>query len=94
MMDEPADIYAAFHIHTFATGSIELPGGKRACLIRTRGYKDSDDYALKGQFTEQRDGQSVATIITPRNGQQPLVQAFDNIEEAADFLTFKRRKVN
>jgi len=93
MMDEQADIYAAFHIHTFATGSVEFPGGRRACMIRARGYKDSDDYALKGQFTEQHGGQSVVTIVTPRNGLRPLVQAFDDVAEAADFLTFKRRKL-
>lgn len=94
MMDEQADIYAAFHIHTFATGDVEFPGGRRATMIRARGYKDSDDYALKGQFTEQRDGQSVATIITPQGpGIQSKIRAFDDIEEAADFLTFKRRKL-
>lgn len=93
MMDEQADIYAAFHIHTFATGDVELPGGRRATMIRARGYKDSDDYALKGQFTEQRAGQSVVTIITPRQGCQPIVQSFDDVAEAAEFLTFKRRKL-
>jgi hypothetical protein len=61
-------------------------------MIRARGYKDSDDYALKGQFTEQRDGRSVVTIITPRNGMRPKARAFDDVEEGADFLTFLRRK--
>ena len=60
--------------------------------MRARGYKDVDDYALKGQFTEQRDGQSVVTIVTPRPGQRPLIQAFDNVEMAADFLNFLRQK--
>jgi hypothetical protein len=92
MMDEEADIYAAFHIHTFATGEVEFPGGRRALMIRARGYKDSDDYALKGQFTEQRDGRSVVTIVTPRNGMRPKCRAFDDVEEGADFLTFLRRK--
>lgn len=93
MMDEQADVYAAFHIHTFATGSVELPGGRTACMIRARGYKDSDDYALKGQFTEQRKGRSVVTIHTPRPGMQPLTQAFDDVQEGADFLAFKRRRL-
>jgi hypothetical protein len=92
MMDEEADIYAAFHIHTFATGDVELVGGRRALMLRARGYKDSDDYALKGQFAEQRDGRSVVTIIRPRNGMRPKCRAFDDVEEGADFLTFLRRK--
>ena len=91
-MDEQADIYAAFHRHTFASGDVELPGGRRATMIRARGYKDSDDYALKGQFTEQLGGQSVVTVITPRNGMQPLISSFSDVEEGADFLSYKRRK--
>jgi hypothetical protein len=94
MMDEQADIYAAFHRHTFATGDVELPGRRRACLVRARGYKESDDYALKGQFTEQVGGQSVVTIITPRIGQQSLVKAFDDVAEAAEYLDFKRGREN
>lgn len=92
MMDEHADIYAAFHRHTFATGDVELPAGRRATMVRARGYKDSDDYALKGQFTEQRSGQSVVTVITPRLNMQPLISSFADVEEGADFLTFKRRR--
>lgn len=92
MIDEHADIYAAFHLHTFATGQFELASGRRATLIRARGYKDSDHYAVLNQFTEQRAGQSVATIITPRLGAAPLVSVFDDVAEGAEFLAFKRRK--
>lgn len=92
MMDEQADIYAAFHRHTFATGDVELPGGRRAAMIRARGYKDVDDYGLKLQFPDQVGGQSVVTIITPRTGQRPKVKAYDDVAEAADYLTFKRAR--
>lgn len=92
MMDEDADIYAAFHIHTTATGSFELPGGRRVCLVRARGYKDVDHYAMLHQFHEQRTGQSVVTIVEPVNGGRAKVWAYDDVAEAADFLTFKRRK--
>ena len=92
MIDEPADIYAAFHRHCWGTANGEMANGRRYTLIRAKGYKESDDYGLKLQFHEQQEGQSVATIITPRVDLPPLVNAFDNIEEAADFLTFKRRK--
>ena len=92
MMDEPADIYAAFHRHNWGTAQGEMHNGRKYTLIRAKGYKESDDYGLKLQFHDQLEGQSVATIITPRTGLPPLVNAFENIEEAADFLTFKRRK--
>jgi hypothetical protein len=93
MIDEHADIYAAFHRHTFATGQGEFAGGRRYTLIRAKGYKESDSYALKGQFAEQTDGQSVVTIIQPRINQSPLISVFEDVQTGADFLTFLRRKV-
>jgi hypothetical protein len=92
MMDEPADIYAAFHRHNWGLANGEMANGRRFTLLRAKGYKESDDYALKNGFIEQRNGQSVVTVITPRNGLPPLVQAFDNVEEGAEFLTFKRKR--
>lgn len=87
-----ADIYAAFHRHTWGTASGEGEDGKRFCLVRARGYKMGDDYAVKNGFTEQVNGQSVVTVIQPRQGAAPLVYAFDDVETGADFLTFLRRK--
>ena len=92
MIDEHADIYAAFHRHTFGTGQGEFAGGRRYTLVRAKGYKESDDYALKGQFAEQRAGQSVVTVIAPRNGAAPAISVFEDVQEGADFLTYKRRK--
>lgn len=91
MIEEPVDIYAAFHRHCWGLASGEMANGRRYTLLRAKGYKESDDYALKGQFVEQESGQSVVTVVTPRNGQLPLIRAFEDVEEGADFLTFKRR---
>lgn len=88
-----ADIYAAFHRHNWATSQGELDNGRRYALIRARGYKMCDDYAVKGGFSEQRSGQSVVTVVTPRPGEQPLVSVFQDVAEGADFLAFKRRKL-
>lgn len=87
-----ADIYAAFHRHTWGTASGEGEDGKRFCLVRAKGYKEQDSYALKNGFTEQIGGQSVVTVIQPRRGLAPLVHAFDDVATGADFLTFLRRK--
>lgn len=87
-----ADILAAFHRHSAATGQYELDSGERVTLIRARGYKECDDYAMKGGFYEQDHGQSIATVIAPAQGQRPRVTLFWDVEEAADFLTFLRRK--
>lgn len=87
-----ADIYAAFHRHTFATGQFELDNNREATLIRARGYKDEDHYAMLHGFPSQRRGQSVVTIIEPHPGDQPNISVFKDVEEGCDFLEMKRRK--
>lgn len=88
-----ADIYAAFHRHTFGIGQHELESGKEATIIRARGYKECDHYAKLHGFHEQTGGQSVVTVIEPRLGMQPKISAFRDVEEGADFLTWKRSKL-
>ena len=92
MFGGEADIYAAFHRHTWGTAQGETEGGKRFCLIRAKGYKEVDDYAIKGGFPEQLGGQSVVTVVQPRRGLSPIIHAFEDVETGADFLTFLRRK--
>lgn len=88
-----ADIYAAFHRHTYGTSQHELECGKDATLIRARGYKASDHYAMLHGFHEQRTGQSVVTVIEPRKGLQPKINVFRDVQDGADFLTAIRRRV-
>lgn len=93
MIDEEADIYAGFHIHTYATAQGEIPDtGRRYTLIRARGYKEVDSHAIRHQFGTQRDGQSVVAVIEPRVGMQPRVKAFENVAEGADYLTHLRSR--
>lgn len=87
-----ADIYAAFHRHNFATGQTELESGKMATMIRARGYKECDSYAMHHGFHEQSEGQSVVTVIDPVPGFAPRVSVFRDVAEGADFLAFKRRR--
>ena len=52
-----------------------------------------DDYALTKGYAEQRYGQAVACIINPRsNSETGFVQCFADLEEAANYLTFLRKK--
>ena len=92
MFNGTADIYAAFHRHTWGTSQGEMAVGKRYCLIRARGYKECDDYSVKGGFDGQEGGQSVVAVVEPREGRPPRVHAFEDVELGADFLTFLRRK--
>lgn len=88
-----ADIYAAFHRHTFGVSQHELENGKDATLIRARGYKASDHYAMLHGFHEQKTGQSVVTVVEPREGAQPKITVFRDVEDGAGFLTYKRSKM-
>jgi hypothetical protein len=88
-----ADIYAAFHRHTFGTSQHELDNGRDATLIRARGYKEVDGYAIVNGFAEQKTGQSVVTVVEPRGTEQPKVTAFRDVEDGADFLRFKRSRL-
>lgn len=89
-----ADFYIAGHKHTWALSQIELPEADRTpWLARARGYKFFDDYAVKLSLEEQHYGHSIAMIIDP-NEDSPVrrVTCFADLEEGADYLTFKRKK--
>jgi len=89
-----ADFYIAGHKHTWALSQIELPEANRTpWLARARGYKFFDDYAVKLSLEEQHYGHSIAMIIDP-NEENPVrrVTCFADLEEGADYLTYKRKK--
>ena len=89
-----ADFYIAGHKHTWALSQIELPEADRTpWLARARGYKFFDDYAVKLSLEEQHYGHSIAMIIDP-NEDSPVrrVTCFADLEEGADYLTYKRKK--
>ena len=89
-----ADFYIAGHKHTWALSQIELPEADRTpWLARARGYKFFDDYAVRLSLEEQHYGHSIAMIIDP-NEDSPVrrVTCFADLEEGADYLTFKRTK--
>lgn len=90
MFTGKADIYAAFHRHTWATMQGELDDGERFCLVRARGYKECDDYAVKNGFSEQSGGQSVVCIVEPRKDGPPRVTAFEDVKRGCEFLTYLR----
>ena len=92
MFTGKADIYAAFHRHTWATMQGELDNGERFCLVRARGYKECDDYALKHGFAEQAGGQSVVCVIEPQADGPPRVTAFEDVRRGCEFLTYLRTR--
>lgn len=90
-----AHLYIAGHKHNWALQQMELPENDMCVwLARARGYKFYDEHAIRYGFEEQRYGHSICTIINPKaTNKTDLMICFANLEEGADYLKWKRKKV-
>lgn len=79
------------HVDTYAV--IPSPDGYMQHMLRVSGYKGHDDYAKSGNLQEMKMGPTCALVINP-DAPNPaeLVRPFWDMAEAADWLTFKRRR--
>lgn len=88
-----ADIYMSGHTHEWALSTIENPYNHKVCIYgKGRGYKDIDTYAEVGGFGTQHNGATVTVIIDPTKENASRYQAFPDLEGAADYLTFLRKR--
>ena len=83
----------AGHKHIDSYSVVPSPDGYMQHMLRVSGYKGHDDYAKAGNFQPMKMAPTCALIIDPgsRNPAE-LVKPFWCLEEAADFLTFKRKR--
>lgn len=91
LFEANADCYIAGHRHNWATSQFEEQG-RVVTLLRARGYKHIDHFALTKGYPEQDHGQSVTTIIDPTKPQVSRCKVFVEAEEAADYLTYLRSR--
>lgn len=89
--DWPADVYAGFHRHVAVSHQEEF-GGRMRTYLRARGFKRFDAYARAKGFVEQQHGSSITTIVDPAAGPADRVRVRWDIEEAAEELTWLRRR--
>lgn len=83
----------AGHKHVDSYAAVPSPEGFVQHMLRVSGYKAHDDYAKAGNFIEMKMAPACALIIDPQaRHAAELVKPFWDIEEAADFLAFKRRR--
>ena len=88
-MEEQADIYIAGHRHNWAFKVKETVDGRVVNLVRCRGYKFLDDYAVRWQFPQQQQGASMVTILDPvTDSPTERVRVFADTRAAADYLTY------
>lgn len=90
-MRDHVNIAGHKHIDTYAV--IPSPDGYMQHMLRVSGYKAYDDYAKSGNFQPMKMGPTCALIIDPDTRKPAeLVKPFWDLDEAADYLTFKRRR--
>ncbi len=91
--DEHADWFVAGHHHVWAVECHEAPSGRVVWLSRARGYKFLDSYALTRGFYENQYGATVTLIVDPSE-ESPMkrLRVIPDLEEACDYLAFRRRK--
>ena len=87
-------IYTCGHKHTF--GYLQwAPGPGMIChCIQVNAYKQMDPYAKQLGFVEHEHAPCVVTVIDPDYADVPerFVTVFTDVQEAAEFLAFKRRR--
>ena len=86
------DLYVAGHRHIWALSSEELDNGHCIVMGRARGYKWNDPFALRHQFAEQRYGSSLLFVIDIKRTGPMKITGFADLEEGAEFLTWKRSR--
>jgi len=93
LFDEDADIYVAGHHHTWGLTHEELDDGRVVWQARARGYKWIDEYATRHNFHRDEYGSTILFVIDPEESSAvKRITAFADLEEGADFLTWKRSK--
>lgn len=92
-LEEEADLYISGHRHNWAYKVKEMVGGRIVSLVRCRGYKFIDDYAVRWQFPQQQQGASMTTIFDPlTDSPTERLRVFADTRAAADYLTYLRAR--
>jgi hypothetical protein len=93
LMRDEAHIYACAHKHCWAMHQEEHHEREFTYwLIRSRGYKFLDKYALVHGFGTQREGATITAVIDPKAEGATFVHCFSDLGEAAEYLTWKRQR--
>lgn len=93
MLLEQADIYAAGDKHNWAINQSENANRDFVYhLIRARGYKTIDQYADNLGYASQKYGATITAIIDPVGVGVNKIRCFADLEESAEFLTWKRSR--
>jgi hypothetical protein len=89
-----AHVYACGHKHNWAAHQEESASKEFVYwLLRARGYKFFDSHSEHLGHASQQEGAAITAVINPdASNMAGLVQAFADMEAAADYLTFLRKR--
>lgn len=92
-LDPWGDVFICGHRHEWVAHTEEGTDGRVRWALRARGFKFHDDYALQGQFSEQKLGQVVCTVVDPGHPHPfERVRLHLDVQEAAEHLGWLRRR--
>jgi hypothetical protein len=92
-LQEEADIFACGHKHEWAINESENANRDFVYhLIRARGYKFIDSYSDQLGYASQKYGATITAVIDPMADGVKRIRCFPDLEEAAEFLTWKRSR--
>ena len=88
-----ARLYLSGHFHNWGEHSTEAYDGEPMWTLSARGYKRFDDYARAKDFREYEHGCTRVAVINLRQ-EHPgeHCKTFHDLEEAADFLAWSRKR--
>jgi hypothetical protein len=88
-----AHLYISGHHHDWALYETEDPHrGNVYWAAKARGYKFIDSYASNLGYGAQQHGASITAIFDPEAEGPAFLKCFSDCEEAAEYLTWKRKK--
>lgn len=88
------DLLVCGHTHNWAISQYELADqGSIPCMIRVKGYKTYDSYAIRLGHYEQKEGAAILTVINPKaKTQAGRVTPFADIDNGVGYLKWLRSK--
>lgn len=87
------DLLVCGHKHNWAISQWEMASQQTVpTMIRVKGFKTYDDYAMRLGHYEQKEGGAILTIIDPTKPQSGRVTAFVDVDAGAEYLKWLRAK--
>ena len=88
-----ADFYISGHTHEWGIITDEHDDTHKVVnIIKVRGYKFHDEYAIKNGFGEQQHGSSVGIVIDPSKTGVERTTVFASVQAGNEYLQYLRAK--